>query len=212
MEKITSKLTVAFIVLLLFAATAATANSQEKSSSPARERRPRTSEVVTPAGKSGTGAVLDKVYADVLQPENTIKVRVRYRKAYGYRGDTSAFGYIGPTSCDAFSVFATLGEGRPRNPYRISSDSKMEDVGGYYVCTYLVSDLPLNQTITINVSVSSNSNLPTEAWKGGSQAQPPPGQQRMIWNGIQKVMMTQAQPRATVVFEMVYAPPPPPPR
>ncbi|MEP7147545.1 MAG: hypothetical protein ABI857_01500 [Acidobacteriota bacterium] len=208
MERITSKLTVAFVVLLLFAATAATANSQEKSSSPARERRPRTSEVVTPAGKSGTGAVLDKVYADVLQPENTIKVRVRYKKEYGYRGDTSAFGYIGPTSCDAFVISPAVGSGRPKDLIRISSDSKMEDVGGYYVCSYLVSFLPLNQTITINASVSSTS----EAWKGGSQAQPPPGQQRMIWKGIQNVTLTAAQPRAAMVFEMVYAPPPPPPR
>ena len=198
----------------LAATFATTANSQEKqgSSSPAREQRPRTSEVVTPAGKSGTGAVLNKVYADVLQPEKTINVRVRYKKEYGYKGDTSAFGYIGPTSCDAFSVSPVLGSGRYENLIGISSDSKMEDVGGYYVCTYLVSDLPLNQTITINVTLSSSRGLRTETWKGGSQVQPPPGQQRMIWNGIQKATLTESTPRATMVFEMVYAPPPPPPR
>lgn len=154
-----------------------------------------------------------RVFSTVsLQPDNTIRVRVRYRREYGYRGDTSAFGYIGPTSCDAFSVFAALGSGRPPNPVRISTDSKMEDAGGYYVCSYLVSDLPLNQAITINTSMSSNRGLPTEVWKGGSNPQPPPGQERLIQNGIQNVTLTNSTPRAALVFEMVYAPIPSPPR
>jgi hypothetical protein len=143
-----------------------------------------------------------------FQPENTIKVSVRYRTELGYEGDTNAFGNVGPTSCSAFSVSVAVGDGstRPENLIRISSDSKMDEAGGYYQCNYLVSEIPLNQPIRVSVSVSGINQF--GAWKGGSQAQPPPGQQRtiIIVSGRDggPLMLTATQPRARQLFEMVY--------
>ena len=118
---------------------------------------------------------------DAFQPENTLKVTVQYKKEFGYITDSNAFGYVGPTSCGAFSVSVIAGEGSAQrlSPSRISgSDSKMDDHGGYYFCNYLVSFLPLNQPLKVDVRVIG-SDL-SSSWKNGSQSQPPPGQQRTI--------------------------------
>ena len=151
------------------------------------------------------------------QPLNSIQVQVRYKKEYGYKGDTNAFGYVGPTSCGAFSVSA-----RPDPSVRldyligIQNPDKMPESNGFYVCYFLVKDLPLNAPIKVSVDLVDQRSSPFETWKGGSQAQPPPGQQRTIIivggraSGERRaqdgtVTLTEAQPRATQVFEMVYA-------
>jgi hypothetical protein len=143
-----------------------------------------------------------------LQPENTIKVTVRYKKEFGYVGDTNAFGSVGPTSCNAFSVSVVAGDGstQKRIPSRISNDSKMEDADDYYICTYLVEEVPLDQPVRITVSLAGSNQF--AAWQGGSQAQPPPGQQRTIiivsGRGGGPLTLTATQPRARQLFEMVY--------
>ena len=143
-----------------------------------------------------------------FQPENTIKVSVKYKKEFGYLGDSNAFGYVGPTSCSAFSVSVAVGDGSAgqKNPFRISSDSKMEETDGYYFCSYLVSEIPLNQPIRVSVGLAGVNQF--AAWKGGSQAQPPPGQQRtiIIVSGREggPLTLTATQPRARQLFEMVY--------
>jgi hypothetical protein len=145
--------------------------------------------------------------APPFQPENTIKVSVRYRKELGYKGDTGPFGYLGPTSCDAFSVSVAVGDGsvRQRNQIliRISTDFKMEESRGYYVCSYLISEIPLDQAASVSVGVSGLDL--SAAWKGGGEAQPPAGQQRTILDATRTTMLNASQPRATVSFEMFYA-------
>ena len=144
----------------------------------------------------------------VFQPENTIKVSVRYRKEFGYKEDTNAFGYVGPTSCSAFSVSVVVGDGSAQrlNPIRVSSDSKMVETDGHYFCSYLVSFIPLNQPIRVSVGMSGLDH--SGAWKGGSYAQPLPGQQRtiIIVSGREggPLTLTATQPRARQLFEMVY--------
>jgi len=146
---------------------------------------------------------------DAFQPENTLKVTVRYKKEFGYITDGNAFGYVGPTSCTAFSVSVIAGDGseQQRSPSRISgSGSKMDEQGGYYFCNYLVSFLPLNQSLKVDVRVIG-SDL-TSSWTHGSQSQPPPGQQRTIIivsgrdNG--PLQLTSTRSRASQLFEMVY--------
>ena len=176
-----------------------------------RRRQPQ-SPVVTRDEQFGTEGAAGRVEA-AFQPENTIRVKVRYKKEFGYLGDTNAFGYVGPTSCGAFSVSVMFSDGsRPENPIRISSDSKMAEAGGYYVCSYLVSDIPLNQPTIVSVGLSGLDR--SAEWKGGSYAQPPRGQQRtiIIVSGRvpgSSVTLTQTQPRARQTFEMIYAPAPP---
>jgi hypothetical protein len=145
---------------------------------------------------------------DVFQPENTLKVTVRYKKEFGYITDSDAFGYVGPTSCTAFSVSVLAGDGseQRRSPSRIASDSKMVEQGGYYFCNYLVSFIPLNQPLKVDVLVIG-SDL-SSSWKNGSQSQPPPGQQRtiIIVSGRDKgpLQLTASRSKARQLYEMVY--------
>jgi hypothetical protein len=173
----------------------------------AAARRRRSSDSKVPANDS-TGSEAGPARA-ALQPENTIKVSVRYKKEFGYLSDTNAFGNIGPTACSAFSVSATAGEDADaqRNPVRISSDSKMDEIGDYYFCNYLVSDVPLNQPIMVSVGLSSFDQ--SLRWRGGSQGLPPSGQQRTIvmvsGRAGTPLTLTTRQPRARTLFEMVYS-------
>lgn len=144
------------------------------------------------------------------QPANTIKVSVKYKKEFGYKGDTNAFGYVGPTSCSAFSISVAVGDGSAQkgNPTRVSSDSKMRDSDGYYVCSYLAIDIPLDQPVRVSASLAADLDQSTP-WKGGSQPLPPPGQQRtiIIVSGRDgaPLTLTAAQPRGEALFEMIYA-------
>jgi len=173
----------------------------------ARRRRTSESPVDTTNDRFGSGGATGRARAG-LQPENTIKVSVRYKREYGYLSDTNAFGNVGPTSCNAFSVSIAFGDGSvgQGNPARITGDSKMEEASGYYFCNYLVSDVPLDQPVRVSVDLSRVE--PTAVWKGGSQGQPPPGQQRtiIIVSGREggPLILTATQPRARQLFEMVY--------
>jgi hypothetical protein len=159
---------------------------------------------------------------DVLTapPPNSIRVRGQYTKEYGYKFDSGVFYGLGPSSCDAFSVSAQLDpSARLENLYGVHKTDRMRELNGLYVCDFLVTDLPLNARIKVGVDLTDHRNLPFETWKGGSQAQPPPGEQRTIivvgaGRSLERrahddtVMLTEAQPSSTRVFEMVYAPPP----
>lgn len=147
----------------------------------------------------------DRINVEEPVPADAIRVNLRYRKDYGYKGSTNAFGDVGPTSCDAFSVNVSAGDNNVRQKYliNISSDFTMKEVGGYYVCAYLISELPLNETIRISLTVARDTA--TEPWNGGKDAQPPAGQQRTILDGKRNVTLNESQPSATLIFEMVYA-------
>jgi hypothetical protein len=178
------------------------------------ETRPRTpAETTTPEGSGARGGPLERKRdpgrsTAPFQPENTIKVSVRYKKEFGYVSDSNAFGYVGPTSCSAFSVSVVIGDGSTQrlNPTRVSSDSKMEDTGGFYICNYLLSDIPFNQPTRVSVSMSGRDQ--SGAWKGGSHVQPAPGQQRtiIIVSGREgdPLVLTATRPRARQLWEMVY--------
>ena len=195
MLKNTNRFLLVLCSLLLLVCSGASAHAQRRSKSPVSkipdQQRVREFERIT------------------IQPLNSIRVQIKYRKEYGYRHSSNVFA-PGPTSCGAFSISAVPGgPGRPRGPFRISdTDFKMTEANGYYVCNFVFANLPLNQEIRVLANVTNDPFWSTAAWEGGSQAQPPAGQQRRIPDGNVSVTLTEAQPRATLVFEMVYASPP----
>ena len=143
-----------------------------------------------------------------IQPPNTIRVAVRYKKEYGYKSDRGLFD-PGPNSYSAFSISANLDtRDRQRDPILISNEGKMRDSGGFYICDYLVSDVPLNRPIIITIGLADPRMTPFETWKGGSQTQPPRGYRRVILDGTRSVTLTKREPRASIIFEMVYDLPP----
>ena len=144
-----------------------------------------------------------------IQPPNTIRIAVRYKKEYGYKYESGVFAGTGPSSCSAFSVSAKLDSyDRQRDLIRITNEAKMRDSAGFYICDYLVSELPLNQPIRVVVSIGDARSPSVEAWLGGSQPQPPSGYQRTILDGSRVVTLTDSRPSASLVFEMIYDMPP----
>ncbi len=165
------------------------------------------------------------------QAFNSIRVQVRYKKEFGYKYDSGVFAGSGPSSCDAFSVSVKPDANvRSEYLYGIHKLDKMRESNGFYVCDFVAKDLPLKAPIRVDVDLVDHRSLPFEAWKSGSQAQPPPGQQRTIiivggrasglnaaeselsvpqvraQEGFRTITLTETEPRATLVFEMVYAP------
>ena len=78
----------------------------------------------------------------------------------------------------------------------------MRNDHGYYYCDFVVSELPFDKQITITAKVGAESL--TEAWRGGSQPQPPAGWQRVVDEGSRTVTLTASEPRAIMNFQMVY--------
>ncbi len=173
-------------------------------SSTIKEQDPRSRGVLNP--RSSTITDPKRTNVPVL---NSILVQVKYRKEYGYRNSSNVFA-PGPSSCGGFSVSAyQILPGRPRRQFRMSdTDFKMTEADGYYVCNFVFNDLPLHQEIRVLANVTNDPFWATAAWEGGSDAQPPTGQQRRIQEENGTVTLTEAQPRVTLVFEMIYAPPP----
>jgi hypothetical protein len=153
---------------------------------------------------SGAAAAAGAISA--TQADNTVNVRVSYKRVLGYKGYLSSLVKLGPTSCDAFLVSAELTDysTRSRYPIAINSDSRMEDAGVVYVCNYLVSGIPLDQPVSVRVGVFGPDLL--AAWKGDGEARPPVGQQRTILDASRTAILNVSQPRAKLSFEMVYAP------
>jgi hypothetical protein len=80
----------------------------------------------------------------------------------------------------------------------------LEQAGDYYVCNYVVSQVPLDQAIAVNVTVSDSDLM--SAWVGGGEPQPQTGQQRTVVDAIKTATLNTSQPRARLSYEMVYAP------
>src|ERR1700730_14346147 len=160
-----------------------------------------------------------------LEP-NAIRVRIRYPKDYGF----VTMKWINsdrPYSCNAFSVDGSvwLGEpgtfGRPKTGNEfdvlmtIVQPDLMREEGNYYVCSFTIEAVPLNELMIVKASMVGNSKMSTGRWSAGpfgNQPQPPPGAERMILNGSSKVRLTRSDPTAILDFEMVYRPIQLPPR
>jgi hypothetical protein len=153
---------------------------------------------------------------------------IRWKKVLGLPFDSSRVRPPFPI-CDVFRVLLTTQEpgspgtfGQARTAYYGASGKLTEDTRDY-VCSYEITrlngvSLPHNQTMVISADLDSGvlRGQENKPWSVGSDASPPPGQQRAIIiiggrtnNGI---TLTDNQPRATVDFEMVYRPSPAPPR
>jgi hypothetical protein len=172
-----------------------------------RARRPSPNE---PVSRIDDKDLPRKYEVKTEQPLNSIQVQVRYRTELGYKYDSGVFGGSGPTSCDAFFISARPDPPvRQENLYGIHKTDKMREASGFYVCDFLVTDLQLNAPIKVGVDLADHRSSPFEPWKGGVAAQPPPGQERtiIIVGGTGTLTLSAAEPRATMLFEMVYAPP-----
>jgi hypothetical protein len=146
----------------------------------------------------------------------TVRVRVRYKKGYGYLySDT--YDNNRPFSCIAFAVKATvlvgapgtLGQDKPVGV--LTKHSPMREGNGYYSCWYTFTDLPIERNINISAPVINMQQYLTGRWLGGTEPQPAAGYERTVI-GNRSVFLKYNQPGVTVDLEMVYSPLPSQPR
>jgi hypothetical protein len=142
-----------------------------------------------------------------LRDADSIRVEIHYPVAYGYKNAHGLFD-PGPNSCDVFQVSAvTAGanrDARQPEPIRVAVQPRMRSSNDEYICDYLISDLPENQPITVQARVGGARETSTEAWLGGSQPQPAPGESRIIDDGSRSVTLTASTASARLAFNMQY--------
>jgi len=165
-----------------------------------------------PYSRSGltTGQIDRAASAEELsQPEDTIRIEVRYPTAYGYQyaNGQGAFGDLGPYSCDAFGVAFLVA---PQDPEQhglvgLTTGIPMRNRNDSYVCEYVISNVPLDEPVTVRVAMSGHRTSASDVWLDGSQPRPGRQQRRSIVDGERQVVLTANQPRAALTFEMVYA-------
>lgn len=164
-----------------------------------------------------------KVVTEPSVEPNSIRVRIRYQREYGYLTSSKPNNQE-PFSCNAFVVDGGVWTGQPGTfgGYKrggtgdvlmtIVDPSLMRMDGSYYICDFTITAVPLNEPIIVTASMTSNTRILTGRWRDGNQPQPPSGSERLILNGKRNVRLTKNEPTATVDFEMVYRPIPTSPR
>lgn len=184
------------IVCCMECANAQPAAGTTPASQPGERQRPRQS-----------AETYDRRAAELAieQPFNSVLVRIRFKKEYGYRSESAQGGGPGLTSCDAFSVGLAKAAlpSVPNVLIPVRRPDKITEVHGYYHCEFLISGLALDQDVTIGASVDDQG-----PWLGGTQSHPPSGYQRILTDRERTVTLTQSDPRATMNFEMIYEPRP----
>jgi hypothetical protein len=226
--------------LLLPACVAFAIHAQQKpSGTPTRRPTPTPTPQPPPLGGgrilAGQNRISDQVKnsAGAVIPSNSVRGTIRWKKDYGLvpSGPVSKTSSFLP--CDPFFVAAMTNAGRPGTfgklefvaathgqPSRGQPNEVVGEEGDYYVCRYIITELPTNRNLVIIAGLGGWLLLPeldplpiyhTAPWIGGSQPQPPPGYDR-VFTGGRSVRLTDSDSRAVVDFEMVYRPAPPPPR
>lgn len=138
----------------------------------------------------------------IEQPFNSVLVRIRFKKEFGYKSEASEGG-PGVSSCDAFSVSLA----KPARPsvanvlIPVRRPDKITEQYGYYFCEFFVTGLALDQDVTIGASVNDQG-----PWLNGDQSQVPANYQRALTDRERTVTLTQSDPRATMNFEVIYEP------
>lgn len=215
---------------VLLAGMAAGVSAQTPQPSPVRRDQilitPNDQIRITPRDR-----VLETEATRLSAPPYSVRGKIRWRKEYGVipMGPGNSQPAVYPCGV-AYFVAAMKTVGAPGSFGRLTTVAYTPDLpnkiteapdeGGYYVCNYIIPNLPTNTNLLIMAGMGGVLLLPemsrdpyywTAPWIGGSQPQPPPGYER-AFIGSRSVTLTDGAPRATVDFELVYRPIATPPR
>jgi len=152
--------------------------------------------------------------------------QIRWKKELGLPYDASQVRAPYPV-CNIFRVRITtqdagspgsFGTTRTLGDFDLSGNPS--DLGEYYACSYGLADkglLPRNRTMVVSAELDTHvlRGRETGRWSLGSDALPPPGQQRtiiIIGGRNAGIMLSDNQPHATLDFELLYRPIATPPR
>ncbi|MBA2733303.1 MAG: hypothetical protein H0U54_10480 [Acidobacteria bacterium] len=201
--------------LLLLSCTTTNIGAQEKNPKP----RPKDKVIIFPSD-----AIRVPPGGLSVIPPYSVRGKIRWRKEYGIVPSGPATGEPAFLPCGQHFVAAMKTTGQPGSFGRLTTVASTPDIpniiikgpdeGGYYVCNYIIPDLPRDTSLLILAGMGGTLLLPevdrapyyhTSPWIGGSQPQPPSGHTR-VFTGDRSVTLTGAAPRAVVDFEMVYKP------
>ncbi len=226
MSKLTHKLFHLTIApaIFLFAGAAFNIRAQESPPKTGRAPRPTTTPAPLPPLRN-TRAKIRQGGKNQFAPG--IFGRISWKKEYGLPSIDGGRTPDKATNCTAIRVQTTVQEGvsgtfgKAVNVGYIALQNEPTEENGYYICSYSITDqnndLQRNRVIAISAilgpyaSQELNRALSEGRWFGPGQPQPPPGYQRVPIGG-RGITLTDAEPRATVDFEMVYRPLPAAPR
>jgi hypothetical protein len=159
-------------------------------------------------------------------PPFSVRGKIRWKKAYGVIPTGPLTGVATPLPCGHFFVAAMkMGPAAPGSlggrlvtvastPNLPNKITQGPDEGDYYVCNYIIPDLPKDTNLVILAGMGGTLLLPQmdrdpyywrNPWIGGSQPQPPPGYER-VFTGGRNVTLTNNMSRTSIDFEMIYAP------
>jgi len=152
--------------------------------------------------------------------------QIRWKKELGLPYDASQVRAPYPL-CNIFRVRITMQDAGPAGSFgstRTLGDFDLSgnpvDLGEYYACGYGLADkglLPRNRTMVVSAELDTRVLRGREngRWSVGSDALPPPGQQRtiiIIGGRNAGITLSENQTHATLDFEMLYRPIQAPPR
>jgi hypothetical protein len=205
MKRVQQYVVLILTTLCLLAGSAANALAQEKNpNDPVRPTRPP---IVIPSDRIGD---IIREGPKVSDPQpNTISGQIRWIKEMGV---PSQPGYDNPCARFQMSVTETVGApgtlGSQDKLYGWQIDNRMGDGGNYYFCTFKVT-VPFNHRIRVVALFRHEAlgeSVDTTTWTGGSQAQAPPGYQRVIINAGRSVTLTESKPYEVLTFDVGFVP------
>ena len=144
---------------------------------------------------------------------------IRWSKDYGIIPMGPGNSQAAPSPCGQFYVAATV----PSTGKAVvkTSEVTFDPLSAryysphYYVCNYTIRNVPVDTPLYVIAGMGGTLLLPrmddapmylTDAWIGGNYNKPPPGTSR-TFTGSQSINLTNANPRAVVNFELIYARP-----
>lgn len=155
------------------------------------------------------------------QPMNAVNGTIRWLKDYGVAPISQSLETSMSERCVSFYVAISdprTGQPIPGEYRQMWSGDDFRDSAGrsYYTCRYTLK-VPTNRQVRVFAGLGSEALLPnvdpnplfsTTPWIGGvaAKSRPPAGSMRGF-SGSKYVTLSQASPRATVDFEMIFAAP-----
>jgi hypothetical protein len=155
-----------------------------------------------------------KPIKNVRRGPSMVTGTIRWDKSYGIIPMGPGNSQAAPSPCGQFFVAATV----PSTGKAVATTSEVTFDTSYYrpnqyQCSYVIRNLPFDTPLYVIAGMGGTLLLPkmsdapmywTDPWIGGNYNKPPPGTFR-TFTGSQSINLTNANPRATVNFELIYA-------
>jgi hypothetical protein len=173
--------------------------------------------VISIASTTSVTAQPEKPVRNVRRGPLMVTGTIRWSKDYGIIPMGPGNSQAAPSPCGQFYVAATVPS--TGKEVAITSEVTFDPSSAryyspfYYVCNYTIRNVPVDTPLYVIAGMGGALLLPrmddspmylTDPWIGGNHNKPPPGSFR-TFIGSQSIHLTNANPKAVVNFELIYA-------